>query len=134
MDHIGLFLQLSFAYRSSIVIFKNFPGQFEFNDVFCHCTSCSNKFVGCSYMMMIMSGFWPASPVKASTFYSVELLQFWENLSNNSPGTSLSSFIRSIEGISKNAGQVTICLHYYTLVIVILCFTSCLDSLSLWFR
>ena len=90
-----------------ILVSINFIGQFEFNDVFCHCTSCSSKFIGSSQKTMIMSGFWPASPLKSTTFYSMELLEFWENLSNNSPGTSLSSFIRSVEAISKKGGQVT---------------------------
>ena len=55
---------------------------------------------------MIKSGYWPSTPKKVATFYAVELMELWDSISLNSPGTSLSSFLTSIVSISSCAGRV----------------------------
>eukprot|EP00794_Sanderia_malayensis_P021315 gene21315-biopygen16352 len=46
-------------------------------------------------------GYWLGSPQSTETFYSIDLLKLWDAISNNSPGTSLASFVKSIESISS---------------------------------
>ena len=55
---------------------------------------------------MVLSGYWPATPQLGLTYYSIDLFEQWNAISCQSPGTSLSSFVKSIDCISANAGKV----------------------------
>eukprot|EP00795_Rhopilema_esculentum_P016199 gene16199-7570_t len=80
-------------------------GRYEFNEAYFFCTNCSLIISGCTVRSMLIAGYWPASPQRATTFFSLDLLRFWDSLSMNSPGTSLSSFVRSLENVSKMSGR-----------------------------
>eukprot|EP00795_Rhopilema_esculentum_P011127 gene11127-20007_t len=80
-------------------------GRYEFNEAYFFCTNCSLIISGCTVRSMLIAGYLPASPQRATTFFSLDLLRFWDSLSMNSPGTSLSSFVRSLENVSKMSGR-----------------------------
>eukprot|EP00794_Sanderia_malayensis_P000852 gene852-biopygen115 len=50
-------------------------------------------------------GYWLGSPQSMETFYSIDLLKLWDAISNNPPGASLASFVKSIESISSASWQ-----------------------------
>ena len=59
---------------------------------------------------MVLSGYWPATPQIGVTYYSNDLFELWDALCSQSPGTSTTSFLKSLENISISAGRV--CSHF----------------------
>ncbi|XP_065068257.1 uncharacterized protein LOC135693656 [Rhopilema esculentum] len=95
-------------YTKSRIKIITMKGRYEFNEAYFFCTNCSLIISGCTVRSMLIAGYLPASPQRATTFFSLDLLRFWDSLSMNSPGTSLSSFVRSLENVSKMSGRVSI--------------------------
>eukprot|EP00795_Rhopilema_esculentum_P007371 gene7371-13111_t len=58
-----------------------------------------------SQQNIVLFGYWPEIPQLLLTYYSIDLFEQWNTISCQSPGTSLSSFVKSIDCISANAGK-----------------------------
>lgn len=54
----------------------------------------------------VSSGYWPAKPLGGSYYFSEEVLQLWNNLKYNSPGTSESKFIETLKVITLQENRV----------------------------
>jgi len=96
---------LVFTCADSVITIVTTRGRFEFNDILYACQTCSYCENGVTQQNMVLSGYWPATPQIGVTYYSNDLFELWDALCSQSPGTSTTSFLKSLENISISAGR-----------------------------
>lgn len=82
------------------------------------CSTCKGKFEA-KAEDYVSSGYWPAQALGGFYYFSEEVLQLWNNLKYNSPGTSESKFIETLQALSLYENRVIVFLNNYTYYITI---------------
>ena len=70
------------------------------------CSSCGNNREA-TPENYIESGYFPGTTSSISCYFSIELIEFWNILKHETPGTSERKFVKTLEIISKMRGRVS---------------------------
>lgn len=54
-------------------------------------------------------GVWPGTVSDCRTMYDTALLDFWDKMSKDQPGASMTALVKVLEGISRDQGRVRLC-------------------------
>ena len=57
-------------------------------------------------------GAWPGTVSDCGTMYDTALLDFWDKMSKDQPGASMTALVKVLEGISRDQGRVS---HWHLL-------------------
>lgn len=98
-----------------------FTGRYDLKSAMFYRNSC-NSFVEATIEDYLAAQFWPAAASDATYFFDFDVLQLWQHLRNQCPGTSLRKFIESLEGISESAGRVSNFVLLYSVFVIITIF------------
>ena len=70
------------------------------------CGNCELQYSPLSLDKLISEGYWPGSPKQFNHIFSEDLFHLWDSVRKHMPGTSKSTFIRSLRTISSKNGRV----------------------------
>ena len=95
------------------ILLASFLGRFNLNKSlfsYCNCGLITDPF---TLNSLIKSGYGPNVASNKTFIVKEDCLQLWDRYSKRSPGTSLSSFLKSLEDISIMNERVFFILHNY---------------------
>jgi len=97
------FLLVASLIKSSLV---SLTGRFDLRRTQFLCSSCG-KDREATPENYIESGYFPGTTSSISCYFSIELIEFWNILKHETPGTSERKFVKTLEIISKMRGRVS---------------------------
>ncbi len=100
---IFFFFLVASLIKSSLV---SLTGRFDLRRTQFLCSSCG-KDREATPENYIESGYFPGTTSSISCYFSIELIEFWNILKHETPGTSERKFVKTLEIISKMRGRVS---------------------------